>query len=60
MAFIKINNKVINLNNIIKFEYDETLDKYVMCLPGESPILISVKLYNKLEQYYIDVIELKE
>lgn len=60
MAFIKINNKIINLNNIIKFEYDETLDKYVMCLPGESPILISVKLYNKLEQYYIDVIELKE
>ena len=60
MAFIKINNKVINLNNIIKFEYDETLDKYVICLPGESPILISVKLYNKLKQYYIDVIELKE
>lgn len=60
MAFIKINNKIINLNNIIKFEYDETLDKYVICLPGESPILISVKLYNKLEQYYIDVIELKE
>lgn len=60
MAFIKINNKIINLNNVIKFEYDETLDKYVICLPGESPILISVKLYNKLEQYYIDVIELKE
>ena len=60
MAFIKINNKIINLNNIIKFEYDETLDKYVICLSGESPILISVKLYNKLEQYYIDVIELKE
>ena len=60
MSFIKINNKIINLNNIIKFEYDETLDKYVICLPGESPILISVKLYNKLKQYYIDVIELKE
>jgi len=60
MAFIKINNNVINLNNISKFEYDETLDKYAICLPGESPILISVKLYNKLEQYYIDVIELKE
>ena len=60
MAFIKINNNIINLNNIIKFEYDETLDKYAICLPGESPILISVKLYNKIEQYYIDVIELKE
>ena len=60
MAFIKINNDIINLNNIIKFEYDETLDKYAICLPGESPILISVKLYKKLEQYYIDVIELNE